>query len=165
MYHWDECMNANNILFSFFLSCLYFYSLLSSLLNSFIMKKKVLFGKKSHHHYEPWFYVFKDMSPRICTVYLDIFCMYVNKCCFDAMFFLTRKFQSLGLSLSAPLLARQRRRLSRCHHGCWSCDGGGSSFSLIAGLSNYKRGHHLWWIDTNRWIWGSLPMVNSIVIL
>ena len=43
--------------------------------------------------------------------------------------------------------------------------GGGSSFSLIAGLSNYKRGHHLQWIDTNRWIWGSLPMVNSIVIL
>ena len=22
---------------------------------------------------------------RICTVYLDIFCMYVNKCCFDAI--------------------------------------------------------------------------------
>ena len=34
---------------------------------------------------------------RICTVYLDIFCMYVNKCCFDAMFFLTRKFQSLRI--------------------------------------------------------------------
>ena len=46
MCHWDECMNANNILFSFFLPCLYFYSLLSSLVNSFIMKKKVLFGKK-----------------------------------------------------------------------------------------------------------------------
>ena len=78
--------------------------------------------------------------------------------------FFSRESFKVLVSLSAPLLARQRRRLSRCHHGCWSCDGGGSSFSLIAGLSNYKRGHHLWWIDTNRWIWGSLPMmVNSSV--
>ena len=114
LYHWDECMNANNILFSFFLSCLYFYSLLSSLLNSFIMKKKVLFGKKSHHHYEPWFYVFKDMSPRICTVYLDIFCMYVNKCCFDAMFFLTRKFQSLRVF---SLFFSPGEGSRRCHDG------------------------------------------------
>ena len=47
-----------------------------------------------------WFYVFKNMShygPRICTVYLDIFCMYVNKCCFDAMFF---SLESLPTRLS-----------------------------------------------------------------
>ena len=32
-----------------------------------------------------YFFFLSISGIRICTVYLDIFCMYVNKCCFDAI--------------------------------------------------------------------------------
>lgn len=93
---------------------------------------------------------------RICTVYLDIFCMYVNKCCFDAIaaaaaaaaqvtkWFLTWKFRT--------------------------------SFSLIAGLSNYKRGHRessgcrllgrTAMIDTNEhWAWSKNSSMIRLIVL
>lgn len=83
---------------------------------------------------------FLNMShygPRICTVYLDIFCMYVNKCCFDAMFFSLESLPTrLSLSWEIDTIVCVSTALSSRHRG-------GSSFSLIAGLSNYKRGHHL----------------------
>jgi len=40
------------------------------------------FALQNQFHVKLVFYVFKNMShygPRICTVYLDIFCMYVNR--------------------------------------------------------------------------------------
>jgi len=89
-----ECMNANKfslVFFFLYLSLLYFSS------HQFFYHEFFFFWKKNHITASLGFMFFKDMSPRICTVYLDIFCMYVNKCCFDAMFFLTRKFQSLRI--------------------------------------------------------------------
>ena len=106
----EECMNANKFSLVFF--CI--LSLLCStppLINSFIMN---FFPKKNHITASLGFMFFKDMSPRICTVYLDIFCMYVNKCCFDAMFFLTRKFQSLRVF---SLFFSPREGSRRCHDG------------------------------------------------
>ena len=84
-----EC---EQILLSFFL----YLSLLYFSTHQFFYHE-FFFWKKNHITASLGFMFFKDMSPRICTVYLDIFCMYVNKCCFDAMFFLTRKFQSLRI--------------------------------------------------------------------
>ena len=89
------------------------------LLLSSILLSWIFFRKKNHITASLGFMFFKDMSPRICTVYLDIFCMYVNKCCFDAMFFLTRKFQSLRVF---SLFFSPGEGSRRCHDG-WSCDG------------------------------------------